>query len=262
MVKSDQVYKCSEMCRVRDYLLRCFSSNRTVVRREFVEKSKSTLSPEDIKQMLQQISTYDSASRVWEFCFPTDNDFLATHPSVKQFCAKKQRSSSTKRSDRRGALEGSSSSTSLPEPEHAAELSSEDRLLIQVLDIIFGKAGVCNLAFLKQVIQPQTEPGGRLVQLRGKPLEPLLLSALDHIADEMYGAYYRRVHKDTVVQQYREIILELFRDNRKLSKTQVFKGIESRELPAIPKGVYTTIMKELAYSKGVCWFFKSGSGGR
>merc|ERR1711871_265475 len=70
--------------------------NRTVVRREFVEKSKSTLPPEDIKQMLQQISTYDSASRVWEFRFPTDNDFLATHPSVNQFCAKKQRSSSTK----------------------------------------------------------------------------------------------------------------------------------------------------------------------
>ena len=53
-----------------------------MVRREFVEKSKSTLPPEDIKQMLQQISTYDSASRVWEFRFPTDNDFLATYVTI------------------------------------------------------------------------------------------------------------------------------------------------------------------------------------
>eukprot|EP01094_Clydonella_sp_ATCC50884_P004119 TRINITY_DN1319_c0_g1_i4.p1 TRINITY_DN1319_c0_g1~~TRINITY_DN1319_c0_g1_i4.p1 ORF type:complete len:567 (-),score=155.98 TRINITY_DN1319_c0_g1_i4:118-1818(-) len=263
VVKSEQVYKCSEICRVRDHLLRMFAQTRTVVRREFVEKSKSTLPPEDVKQILTDIAVFVPSKHVWEFKCDSDLDFLSSHPGVKQFGAKKVRAA--KKSDKSSGGGPSHTSAGVAKAPPPRALSEEDHLVHNFLKAMFKRFGVCNLSFLKQHLQRQVEtrPPNAFGVLRIDTLDSLLRSNLADIAGELHGAFFLRNVEDERTNGFRRVILELFAADRKLSKSQVFAGVQQyEELGPLPASTYTTIMKELAYSKGVCWFFKTGNGGK
>lgn len=83
-------------------------------------------------------------------------------------------------------------------------------------------------------------------------------SVLAELAVELGNAYVLRRLNDKSLDDYRDVVIELFKRKDTLKKADVTNEVLSKKLTTIPQPVYNRVMKEFATTANAVWTLKSG----
>ena len=77
----------------------------------------------------------------------------------------------------------------------------------------------------------------------------------------LHNCYFRKSLNNPEVDKWRDVVIGIFKTKLSTKKKDVLDATKAALGEEIPAAVYQKVMKELAYSKGTTWIFKSGNGG-
>ncbi|KAH3761777.1 RNA polymerase III subunit [Pelomyxa schiedti] len=130
--------------------------------------------------------------------------------------------------------------------------------LTEFLTELFGAHGVCNMTFIKSQLKRAVSDNTRGNKLFGfKMSEEMLRAVLRSLCINIHSCYVLAHVSDPAIEQYRSIVLQMFKQAPTLKKPDVRTAITSHCGP-INNPLLLCVMESLSFSKGGTWCFKPG----
>eukprot|EP01126_Amoeba_proteus_P002210 TRINITY_DN1068_c0_g1_i5.p2 TRINITY_DN1068_c0_g1~~TRINITY_DN1068_c0_g1_i5.p2 ORF type:complete len:145 (-),score=44.47 TRINITY_DN1068_c0_g1_i5:99-533(-) len=136
--------------------------------------------------------------------------------------------------------------------------SKEGRELVQFLLQLFKEYGVLSLGIVTQKLALAFREN-KFEKLRPENTKVKdIQSTLEQIAGTIHGIWYLKSGGSPEVDQYRNVLISLFKENVSLQKKDVEQAMRNQLGKNIPPALYERLMREFSYSKNNQWILRSG----
>mmetsp|Transcript_28784 Transcript_28784/g.46594 ORF Transcript_28784/g.46594 Transcript_28784/m.46594 type:complete len:388 (+) Transcript_28784:322-1485(+) len=132
--------------------------------------------------------------------------------------------------------------------------------LADVLCEVFQTFGVVSFGFLRQRMDAIASQKADVATLLESIEDADIQEVLSSVCITLHNSYVLKSLGNPTVDQYRNIVVELFRNKPAVKKAEIKAAAMAAVGEDIPPAHYSKIMKELSTSRGAMWLFKQGDG--